>query len=76
LLWWGGAGPTQGQPGILIDAGQKEEIWTTMQVFASTPVSTATIIFAPISHPNGLSLGAAADFSVSANSSLVGALSA
>lgn len=76
LLWWGDPGPTQGQPGFLIDAGQKAEIWTTMQVYASTPVLTATIIFAPISRADSSLPGGVADFSLSSNSSLVGALSA
>ncbi|WOJ88066.1 hypothetical protein RZS28_09365 [Methylocapsa polymorpha] len=75
-LWWGDAAPTQGQPGILIDAGQKEDIWTTTQVYASTPVPSAAIIFAPIVSANSSSPISAMDFSVATNSSLLAAIAA
>jgi hypothetical protein len=76
LLWWGDAAPTQGQTGILIDAGQKQEIWTTTQIYASTPVTSATIIFAPINKANASSPGGVMDFSIAPNSSLLTAIAA
>ncbi len=60
----------------MIDAEHKQEIWTPTEVYASTPVTSATITFAPISRINGSSSVGTIDFSMGTNSSLLAAIAA
>ncbi|WP_026606952.1 hypothetical protein [Methylocapsa acidiphila] len=82
VLHWGGEAPRQDQIGILFAAGEQDEIWTTTSVYASTPVRSAAIIFAPIdgallSSVKGSEVGGGvADFGKATNSALLAAVAA